>query len=685
MPCVVGVDETGQFRFWDRNDKSFAAAVVTDIKNDFELYKKIWPVYEKFLSRFFGNQPSQTTVLRSFSHKRLFPRRGGAEEAESQVLSVNDAEAAVNALLRELKRHIRFVVRTEGTPILLTNQQHWWIASIRTALDETTRLCRTLYGIEGGIEFRVDPRASMVLGLFFGEDATEEERAAVLAQYNTRLERHLQNFLQSYAGRIDVNFKHDTDSFHVMLADIICGVLRNRPSLLSELQIPVHQCGCVQESHANLMHELVNRKDYAGAVRILVEQAARTDQAVDKRQLTQWLSRVREGDEAECRRLWSDILDFVDRRLEARGSDSRAPYRMLPVLEGLQGAVNQNWGRADALRKEVALRTGRVHLSALTHVGSIDESQAEQYLDNFPVLSKSLPDRARRWEALVEAKAAQAQILLNDFRFESAIETMLPLLDGPSYPAEAGIVEVPDDTMAKVYGTVGQAYAFIGDYVEAKKWLKEDLRVTSPRYEKMPKSFLISVYLRQGELAEAEALLNALTEEVALQDFAGSPERLRGVNDHWVLVDILRLLGLRVHLGKECAPIAGEVIERMDRDYPYPLALKWAAFVNAKAGEAATARAMLRSGIAALLKRKEFTTRVLAVPFYLLLAGLVDNTHERTTVHREYTNYITPLANQSKQFAAYLQQKKIGGDLLDDGDAGWSLWDRAMALPFFYS
>ena len=313
----VGIDETGDFSTIGSKKSyknSFVAAVVTrcDHKKLSGLYRQAYKDLEFGES---GNNLNISEVLKRFHYypKPHRPDIPGYTDEQKQYL------------LKHFRLHMPAVIRSKGRPVLLANQQDWWLRAVCAVIRGFFRLKMVQNGDK--VRFAIDHRAQKVLGLqehWDEEDSCEEqprknpgkERHEITEQYHQllkeQIERQFKEQTTSMGIRFTPEFRSDDQSPLVNLADLACGLVKDK--MLEEKHIYSVPCSSLVEAGdvADLLKINAN-----AAMEAVLSNVAEGDfsQAVHVPAIFNELSK----DKLAYSNVWSEIHYLYSEYLETRG------------------------------------------------------------------------------------------------------------------------------------------------------------------------------------------------------------------------------------------------------------------------------------------------------------------------------------------------------------------------------
>lgn len=672
MPVYIGIDETGSFDIRGKS-KSFIGGIITRKgKNE------IANVFRETLKHL--NISVDKPLKDYFHYRKWFNGKLGFD-----AQTANEGLAFLCDRLVE-KEIITAVFKTYDRPVMLANAQHWWLLSLQSALDGLFSQKRELFSPGERIEIYADSRHKKVTGMPRGEQALMSNN-----EYHALLKDKINKFFSSRYSLHNASFRFesDTENVHVALADMIIGIMKNRSSYLGNSTVFRFPCTRTASPPPSV---LFDEEKYEEVVRIAVASTIEGREEISHEQFKTALKAIRTADPERHQLLWDEILSEMQFVLDSRDTDSDRLFRLEPLFDMLNATFDAKW-EDQGFKSKTCIRLARIKLTYDTHRGSTSAQSADEYFSVFESAPYAFGKISERWEAYVEAKAAAAQIFFNAYDFASVQGDFDSL-----YAAHSGIKECvgklicseTDETIAAITGTLGQAYAFEGRYDDAELYLKEDYEHTNPGtlYRSMVNSYLVTLYILKNDPDSAGYYLKEKFEAEKIP-FSNLGEGLFFVQNNWTLVDTLRYRSLLAENGeKQRAPV-DEEIKRVNSGYPYPLVLKWTAYLCHCDGEDERAETLLTQAITMLESpSNQFAIRTLAVPLHLMRADICPQ--KIGTYNKKYRLSMDNLLTGPETFKEYICGKPASGydDNQKDFDLSRSagtLWEKATVLPFYYS
>lgn len=652
----IGVDETGNFINYfapQKGSKNFLGAVICNCS-------------EQVLQNAFDQK------FQELNQRSPHNRHDCLSAFHANALSHHAFDSALGLV----QNHVKQFVRTSGMPMIVANNQGWWIDALRRLLEE----CLSQKQIQDGDEviFLVDPRKFDVVGI---HQDTENKVVISSKSYHESLRKGLLEFLHGYAKarnlNLDLHFSSDTHSPFVTLADL--AVYAQRHSKLSSL-IPNRISSCDLRNLAPSAIELLNSKDYGLAFLQCLENVF-THQ-FEASLMTKILEGLRKKND-EYLLMLDGLTDWFERQFGQRAQDSTIMDKLCVLYDPIAMELIQNEDFLISQSPHLTLRLWKSLLSLDSHLGKT-QSQALGYLERLLDLhGHQVPRLSQYWQMRTEVLSAKAQIDFNQYRFEDVQEQCQNLWD-----TQEKIVQLLDplgkhldETSAELAGTLGQALAFGAHYdlaIECFEYsLKHTLRTN------MSKSFLFYCRLAKALDQNPESLQQAIHAFEALTqlDFARLANKPNLLFDpakanYWNYASYARLAALCMARDYPLLLPDPALWRSENQDgYPYFYLPKWFGISHILRGERAIGIEYLREADQMIYAQKGFTLRSLSVATARCLTKVGDMDA------RKYEQRINELAEANADFARWIQQK----GLLQVPTENETLLECGMCLPFYYS
>lgn len=268
-----------------------------------------------------------------------------------------------------------------------------------------------------------------------------------------------------------------------------------------------------------------------------------------------------------------------------------------------------------------------------------------------------------------------------------------------------------DDLLARMKGTIGQAYAFMAsgedlnhedrklftDY--ARENLAEDIRLLEPGtvFWQQGVNFLVTLYWMTGDLDKAR---NEFFNQVAIKDSDPGllwdfKERSPAYSvdrgwDLYILSNQLRLISAHLNRGEMKAEKSQlkdimAFVDEKGPDYPANIAAKWIAYILYKSGFNDDAISILKK-----TTRERRTNPVLDIMRCVelsLLAHLLANNNDKEMMnaHLVSAQGICKEAFTNQHIKAFLEGKKLFQTLHSGNITEVDPWVIVTSLPYYYS
>jgi tetratricopeptide (TPR) repeat protein len=294
----------------------------------------------------------------------------------------------------------------------------------------------------------------------------------------------------------------------------------------------------------------------------------------------------------------------------------------------------------------------------------------------------------RRWEKYVSYMLRKAQIDFNGYNFDSANASFSKLWEHQ----EAILKQLQlfsanddkslkDEPTASIVGTLAQSYAYNGDLDSAIDYF-EMSRECAMRSSSQTDSFLLTIYQRKNDVEKMR--------ECFVAQVGKTPEeyyKAKDFSDIWKLISYCRLRATDLYVNKSTNLKSEELYVTLANkgEYPLPLAQKWEAialFFEDKETNRNKVEGLFTLAIESLIAESNgFTIRTLVLPI-IQCYGFVN---PRNKFHSSYNQFIeNTLLRESDAFRIYVTNK-AQRLLTIKNERDFTLWERALMLPFIYS
>lgn len=662
----VGIDETGNFSTLGSKKSyknSFVAAVVTRCD-----HKKLSSLYRQAYRDLKFGEPGNniSSLLKRFHY---YPKPHGPD-----IPGCTDEQKRY--LFEHFSPHMRAVIRSIGRPVLLANQQDWWLRAVSAVIRGFFRLEMVQNGDE--VYFAIDRRARKVLGLQESRDGEVQESAKKYHQLlKEQIERQFQERTKSRGIRFTLEFRSDDQSPLVNLADLACGFVKDK---MLEGK-PMHIVPCSSLVEAGDVADLLKINANA-AMEAVLSKVAEGDfsQVVHVPAIFNELSK----DKLAYSNVWNEIHYLYSEYLETRGQISDILAHLDRLRDELEKELEQPRYKEIVSEKQQIDFLLDCLIGLDTHLGATEDRYGARCLN---LLQKQNTERlSDHWESYLRLFIRRAQFDFNAYRFEQILQDLEPLREtqnrlhkllSAAMKLPDGASKLPDRSLAEIHGTLGQAYAFLGRWDNATLELEEDFTLADEGSRSKPAAYLFCVYLHQKNQKQCCSWFEKQVDAKPSEFLDGWLSTKRGSS--WALLSYLRLRGLELELGGTDLPALdpAKLQGYKKADYPWPLILKWAAFGLFSEGKKDEAKVLLQQALKRLEGSSEFTLRTLALSHYQMLALLRTDSKLRS----DYEALRKKLMEAGPRFAKYVESHNLGKIWHDDR----TLWERAMCLPGYYA
>ena len=660
---IFAIDETGSFLIHG-NDKSFACGV--QIKDNIEELKAAYMNLYEALGFPAPTPTDRDGLLKLSDEEMVYLQVEDKARFHFNKLGREERDKCKNIMLPLVNR----VFISKGKPSLYANNQNWWLISIVVIIREWLK--KTKFEVNSEIEVWIDNRNQKVWGILESEQPEFKEYHKILKQM---IDNSVRRFVPSGVG-FKVEFKSDTSSYFINLADITCGIIRSDGSLLKE---KTTECPCQAFiENADAVQHLERNPIVALSV---ILQEVTNNELCNINHVGEAFKRLRDNESYEMAfDMFHDMLKF---KIEERSRKS-----LLVSLKPMVDLVCKELRDYALVNRNLSRRLDLMVLMMeyYSHIGSIEVPFArEQFMNVLRAVKDSKETRLlRKWEKLVSYSLREAQILFNNYRFEDAKSTFEQLWDSQDKLINALPTDIlwnderKDEHTTAILGTLAQAYAYAGDLDSAIEHFKLSKEYVI-RTGSLTDSFLFNVYLRQKDLDGCRTsfeLQTGMTAEEYLQK--------KDFKNQWNLLSYCKLRALELYINKNTdLTLPLEYIqEHAGDEYPFPLILKWAAvslYLENYTGNKVLIDKLLHNATIELMNEGNgFTIKALVLPVIQCYA-LVNN---QNPYHAKYAEILRMLKGESASFVNFIQEKE---PRLESVKNEADMWNRAMMLPFIYS
>lgn len=655
----LGIDETGSFALNGKDDSSFVCGVLTKISED-KIASAYQQVYKEINST--SSAPIGSNLLSSFHFTESAPWH----------------KSKFKEILLPLADEIYV---SSGKPRLFANNQNWWLIAVTVVISEVLKSEKLNRG--DSLIVHIDNRNDKTWGVTIDNEKSIIE----FKDYHNYLVRQIEALISSIVKVRGINVSisplSDSCSYYINLADIVCGLVRTDKNSITK---PITRCYCSNFMRGDDPISLSGTNPIAAISTIFQEVC---NDKLDNIGLidSKLFKRIRESDNYGM--LWDMFYDLVKVKISERRNRRNQ-------LVGIMGLINVFLAEF-AIAKYLKLLSGETILEVVnlfaeyfSHIGSTSiPFSNEEVLVLLRYNGKNAETRLlRRWEKYVSYMLRRAQIDFNGYNFESVADSFSEL-----WNHQEGILNqlmllpgnenksLKDEPTASIVGTLAQSYAYKGELDTAIEYFAMSREYTM-RSSAQTNSFLLTIYQRKKDIDKMR--------ECFIAQVGKTPEEYyeaQDFDDTWKLTSYCRLRATELYVNN-CTELKGEYyFEKINckGEYPLPLAQKWEAialYMEDKDENKAKVENLFTLAIESLLLEENgFTIKTLALPI-MQCYGFVNLQNK---FHSTYNQYIEKsLLRKSDVFRNYVEQKSPR--LLSiSNKRDFTLWERALMLPFIYS
>lgn len=656
---VLAIDEFGKFAIGSKN--SFACGVVVEA-NELALKQAYQKVYKEF--GFPEPVPNSTNEL-------LQTKEDINDKARFHFNRLTDSQLEIckNNLLGFAKK----VYVSKDKPTMFANNQSWWLIAVVVVIERFLND----YPFEEGSEVEVwlDCRSDKVWGVL-QEDVEELGFASYHNTLKQQIERRVQNYAANKGVKLKIDFKSDTSSFYINLADLVCGFVRkDRAAIGAEIV----ETSCRMFTEKVDVVKMANQ--YPLSALNCIFQEVLNEIYLNIPQANDIIRKLRQ-DRDEYVMAWDSFNEFVKLKIESRSTASSLVKAKQLIDYFLKEFSNT---KGQCLKGEQRLEMVTRFVEYYSHIGEVNVPIDDAMFDDLlkSVDSNSETRALRRWEKKVSFVLRQSQIYFNGYNFEGFRQTI-----EQCYSQHERIInsidflkdeqgKVKDEPTVALLGTLAQTYAYIGDIDQAEEYfiLSKEYAIKS---NAITDSYLFCLHHCKGDIEACRTDFEAVSKK--------TPERYaedKKFEDLWTLLLYCKLRALELHTnGKTALPcIDLKSLSSYNSEYPFPLIMKWEAIAlwieNATANKQIVEKYFSDAINNLLSEDNGFAIKTLALPI-VQCYGLVNNRNE---YHARYNQIVEQLQRQSQSFASYVKSSDVLQSITNKED----LWQRALSLPFIYS
>lgn len=661
---VLGIDETGGF--WttpfvtsrNKHLKSFACGVCFIDKSDDDIKNIFFDLYEKFN----GCRPAGPNLKDALEGNAFHSTNLNKDK-------LKDCRSAFAPIIDK-------VFCSEGLPSLYANNQDWWLTSVVVVIQEF--LDSYDFNNCDKITIHFDGRKDTTWGTL--DEGTAPYNPATqqwdtYRNYHEFLKARILDYINPIIKHRNLNVKlyygQDTKNGDIAVADIaaklVVGSFNDKTFLDG---ITVKKRSCRRITNLNSPESLFDNNQVIEAFSTILSELEQGD-GKHMEMVPPILNKL-SGQEEQYSVAWSMFYDFIKNRIKDRKLDAYIPL-VKCFTEELEKILPEWKNKLDGLKELNSVDFIILITEFYSHVGeatvlpfSFEEFEKSNEKNEGRIL--------RRWENYIRFYLRVAQICFNGYDFNTIVRPMESLWEKQKQIMQ--ILKVDNDNHSSaIMGTLGQAYAFIGENSKAEEIFNEGLE-TSTSKKGQTYSYLFTIYHKAENTEKCREYFRLCTGiEANAYHSKFSDDRLSTFD--LLSYEKLRALELKVN-GKTDLP-RFEIEKRKDlgNEYPIPLIKKWAAialYFENKDDNKDLIISLFNDAASDLIKESGFAVRSMSLTIYQCsyLLGL-PNGH--------YEELFKKLTEECKGFAEYA--KSVPG--IEKLDNNLDIWERACLLPFYYA
>lgn len=582
MDYYFFIDETGSFNHFSTREKRRISRVGGYVCNN-DNKKKI---YENLI-RLRNEKNLETLHFREL----IFDKKEVIEEA-----------------IQENKNNIIFSFISVGVPLIIIHPQQYYIECLLAVLIEgIEKLLKNVNDVDS-INIEIAYRRHIleeIDGNRLIDDGTVIE---LYRSYDKIIEYEIKKILSKKIKKINLNVSllNANRNENIQFADIILGCLNNaelKTNFDRDLSLRVDVVKAYERYFSDniktLMKSLVKEGMFNDAIKYaFVYKNDKKLQKLSEEILNKHLiEKLEQGTFSE-----QDFLSIEYFLQELSDNDNLMYSENISKLKDISNNILETFNNKDNknyLRiKEKCLY---ILMNWETHTGNTCENYKNTYAfeyENFLInegsnIFKNIPEKIiTQYETILRTIQTY---YFNSFKFEEAIEKLEGYIDKyetfiDAFKNKQNEEQIKDDIMARLYGTIGQSYAFLGSLnndiyklKEAKEYLLLDLNniCKSNKYYAQGLSFLITLLWELEEIQEIEENLSSYygikKNENDIKNFLiQNKEKL----SNFQVLDFIRYINLfEKKKGKLLSDLEIDELKnyffRKENYYPVNLILKW--------------------------------------------------------------------------------------------------------------
>lgn len=637
---ILAIDETGNFY----SDSWSSVCGVLVKGNELELKKAYQNVYKEF--GFPEPVPNDIKGL-------LQTTDDINDNARFHYTKMNDSQKDV--IEKHLLSFVENLYISKGKPLLFANNQNWWLIAVTVVIKEFLRKCNLEKDDE--VEILIDNRDKKVFGVKEEVDFKE---------YHNDIRNQIFNIVKGFVpnNKMRIEFKSDTSSFFVNLADACCGFRKSE-----ELSDRVVLCDC-KSMYDNVDAVACKDKNPFVALCAIIQEV--DDKNFRNVAYTEEILKKLRFLSDEYNKIWDLFYDFVKLQISERESAS-ALVKVRSFVEMFLKEFNNAGKEKLPTSKSIELMV--LFVEYYSHIGEIKNPFTREIIEK--ILHKTDVDSEtrilRKWEKMISFTLRESQIFFNAYDFLAANGNLVNVWEKHEKIVNLlgeGFSEKDEQTTA-LLGSLAQSYAFNEDFDNAIDYF-ELSKNYAIKTAFTTDSYLFNIYHRLGKHDECRECYNRINR-------GKKPE-----GNIWTLLSYFKLRALELHVDgrTELPDIELQKLKIYNTEYPFPLVMKWSAialYMEDKVTNRQLIERYFDDAIGNLLKEENgFTINTLALPI-MQCYSLVDNKNQ---YHSKYDTIVAELKKRSSHFAEYVDKRvPFLNNIKNEAD----LWQRAMSLPFIYA
>ena len=637
----IGIDESGSFNHLNAADKSFVCAVVTQMKHG-DILKVFKRICRELKLCSVADDTSEHRIIELFHASR----QGG------------NRDRILRKLLEKKRDLFPRVVVCCGMPSVTVNPQQWWMSSIMGAIDglfsDKNEEYPCLFKENDEVKFSIANRDARCLGLIGTGD---------WGKYNDLLKSNIEEELRKAYPRYKISVDICSAEYKAFpaLADQVARMVRDEMYKDFKLVTPKN----LSLGNGRDVDICIENEDWLGAAEILLSNVFSGDYGKVGE-----LEKILQNADAK---VWEFVLKSIETTLLNRGEDGNAINhvgRVMPILRQNREKISS----PSLLVRFFKAYGGYVGNAG--HAGDEYFSEIARFWKN-PLLS--FKSRYDKWNFYVEMKVGESDVRYNAYNFEvpglNALNDVQEQINAVKYPFDV-CENREDEIISKIQGMLGQQAAFLGQLDKAIEHFEKDYSCSiNDYYRAMVASFLTVAYHRKKDFKNAKKWLD-------------TEDGLKGnKKDQWLVLDKLRVGALALELDEkwEDEGLLEDVHSwHNDGDYPWPLLLKWKAFIECKKG-LDKAKTSLETSRKKLVSSQGFTIRTLALSVIAMLVVIAKEEGDAAELEKRQGEYETLLKECTEQVHSFKKYVAAHSEFSKAKMGDLTLWEASTLLPFNYS